>query len=151
MHSYQLTIPATNTPGFLANITSILAQEKIDIRAITITSFGDKGFFNLITDEPEHAHKILNKKGIKCELKDILSVLIKDNPGSLDSLVQTLASENINIENAYGYVIESRKYAVFVLEVQDVSAAKAAIRKGGFSIVSPQAVSEIEPFHYMRY
>lgn len=151
MHSYQLTIPAENKPGFLANITSILAKEKIDIRAITITSFGEKGFFNLITDEPEHARKILTKKGISCKLKDILSVLIKDKPGSLNKLIQLLASENINIENAYGYVIESRKYAVFVLEVNDVPAAKAVIRKGGFSIVSSQAVSEIEPFHYMNY
>ncbi len=151
MHAYQLTIPAENKPGVLARVTSTLSHEKINIRATTISSFGDKGFFNLIVDDPGRARKALQKEGIDVELKEVIAVLIKDSPGGLDHLVHLLADKNINIENAYGFVIESRKDAVFVLEVKDIDGADTAIKGAGFKTLSSEALSDIEPFHYMKY
>jgi len=151
MHAYQVTIPAENKPGVLARVTSMLSREKINIRATTISSFGDKGFFNLIVDDPERAHKALTKEGIQAELREVVAVLINDRPGGLDRLVQLLAGAGINIENAYGFVIESRKNAVFVLEVKDPAAAKDLLKKEKFEILSSRALSDIEPFHYMKY
>ncbi|NLC70817.1 MAG: ACT domain-containing protein, partial [Desulfuromonadaceae bacterium] len=107
MKAYQLTIPAKNQPGVLARVTSILAREKINIRATTISSFGDYGFFNLIVDDVEGGEKILKKEGIEVELKEVIAVLMKDQPGGLDKLMKILAAAGVNIENAYGFVIES--------------------------------------------
>lgn len=151
MQAYQLTIPADNRPGVLARVTALLSREKINIRATTISSFGDKGFFNLIVDDPQRAEKVLKKDGIAVALKEVIAVLINDQPGGLDRLVQCLARENINIENAYGFVIESRKNAVFVLEVKIPAQVKELLKKERFETLSAQALSEIEPFHYMRY
>jgi len=151
MQAYQLTIPADNKPGVLARVTALLNREKINIRATTISSFGEKGFFNLIVDDPQRAEKALKKEGIAVDLKEVIAVLINDQPGGLDRLVQSLARENINIENAYGFVIESRKNAVFVLEVKSPAQVKELLKKEKFETLSAQALSEIEPFHYMRY
>jgi hypothetical protein len=78
-------------------------------------------------------------------------VLIEDRPGGLDKLLQVLCDENINIENGYGFVIESRKNAVFVLEIKDPAQAKDLIEASGFKTLTPQQLSEIEPFHYVGY
>lgn len=151
MKAYQVRIPAENKPGVLARVTAVLSREKINIRATTISSFGERGFFNLIVDDPERANKALNRNGIKAELREVVAVLITDQPGGLDKLAQFLASENINIENAYGFVIESRVRAVFVLEVSDPARVRDLLKKARFEILSSQAMADIEPFHYMKY
>ena len=151
MKAYQLTIPAENQPGVLARITSILARKTINIRSATISSFGDSGFINLIVDNPQMGHKVLSKEGIPVELKEVLAVLIDDRPGGLNKLLQILATQNVNIENGYGFVIQSRKNAVFVLDVKDLERAKALIEASGFETLTPQELSEIEPFHYVQY
>ena len=94
---------------------------------------------------------MLSKEGIPVELKEVLAVLIEDRPGGLDKLLQLLHAENINIENGYGFVIESRKNAVFVLDIDDPAHARNLIEAAGFKTLSPQELSEIEPFHYLGY
>lgn len=149
--AYQITLPAENKPGVLAAVTSILAKEKINIRAISITSFGKSGFFHMMVDDPERGHKVLVKAGIAAELKEIIAILIADKPGGLDKLVHILSAGNINIENAYGFVIESHKNAVFVIDVKNPDETEAFLKKAGYQILSSQTLSEIEPFHYMKY
>ena len=151
MKAYQLTIPAENKPGVLARITSILARKTINIRSATISSFGDSGLINLIVDNPQMAQKVLSKEGIPVELKEVLAVLIDDRPGGLNKLLQILSAQNVNIENGYGFVIQSRKNAVFVLDVKDLERAKDLIEASGFETLTPQELSEIEPFHYVQY
>ena len=151
MKAYQLTIPAENRPGVLARVTSVLAREKINIRATAISSFGDSGFFNLIVDDPAGAQSVLERDGVQVELVEVIAVLIKDIPGGLDALVQFLAARHVNIENAYGFVIESRKNAIFVIEVKEPGPVKELLSHSGFETLTSQALSEIEPFHYMKY
>ena len=151
MKAYQLTIPAKNQPGVLSQITSILARKKINIRSASISSFGDSGLINLIVNNPQQGQKALSKEGIPVELKEVIAVLIEDRPGGLDKLLQILYAENINIENGYGFVIESRKNAVFVLDIKDLARAKDLIQASGFKTLTPQQLSEIEPFHYVGY
>lgn len=151
MRAYQLTIPVENRPGVIAPITAILAREKINIRATTISSFGDQGFLNLIVDDPNAACKALKKEGIGVDLKEVIAVLIPDSPGGFDRLVQCLARHHINIENAYGFVIESSKHAVIVLDVRNPDVVREVLAREKFETMSAGALSAIEPFHYMRY
>ena len=62
-----------------------------------------------------------------------------------------LASRGINIENAYGFVLESNKTAVFVVDVSDIDTTEKILRENGFRTLSSEALSSIEPFHYMKY
>ncbi|MEJ2657642.1 MAG: ACT domain-containing protein [Desulfobacterales bacterium] len=147
----RFPLPAENKPGVLARVTSILTRKNINIRSATISSFGDSGFINLIVNNPKQGHKALTKEGIPVELKEIIAVLIEDRPGGLDKLLQILLTEKINIENGYGFVIESRKDAVFILDVKELERAKNLIEASGFKTLAPQELSDIEPFHYLGY
>ena len=153
MTAYQLTVPADNVPGKIARITSVLNREKVNIRAITISSFGEKGFFNILVDDPKAAQKALEKEGIAVELKEVIAVLIDDRPGGLDGLAQLLAKNSINVENAYGFVLESHKNAVFVVDVdrKDMDKTLNLLKDRKFKTLNAEAVATIEPFHYMKY
>jgi len=149
--AYQIKVPAENKPGVLAAVTAILAGEKINIRAIAITSFGKSGFFHMMVDDPERGCNVLVKAGIDADLDEIIAVLIPDKPGGLNKLVQVLVAGNINIENAYGFVLESHKNAVFVIDVKNPDETEAFLKNAGYQILSSQSLCEIEPFHYMKY
>jgi hypothetical protein len=151
MTAYQISIFAENKPGRLAKVTGLLAKEKINIRATTISTSGDFGIINLIVDDPKRAHKVLSKEGLTVSIKDVIAVVIDDKPGGLDKLVRALAGENINIENAYGFVIESWKKAVFVVEVDQLEKTQEVLKKKGFETLDTESLSAIEPFHYLKY
>ena len=151
MTAKQLSIFAENKPGKLAAVTAVLAREKISIRATTISTSDTFGVINLIVDDPRRAREALTKAGMTVRLRDVLAVLIDDRPGGLDRLTQLLFKENINVNNAYGFVLESREKAVFVVDVDQIDKALKIVEKNGFKTLDEAGLSAIEPFHYMKY
>jgi len=71
----------------------------------------------------------------------VLAVLIDDKPGGLDELIQLLYKENINVENAYGFVLESWKNAVFVLDVDQEEKTRKILHDAGFKMLSADALA----------
>ncbi|MEK7374965.1 MAG: ACT domain-containing protein [Thermodesulfobacteriota bacterium] len=151
MITYQLSIFAENKPGRLAAVTRVLAKEKINIRATTIATSDTFGVINLIVDDPARAETALSKAGITVTLSRVLAVVIPDQPGGLDKLTQLLFAERININNAYGFVLEGHRKAVFVVSVDQIEKAEKIVEKHGFKTLDDEALSAIETFHYMKY
>lgn len=151
MIACQLSIFAENKPGRLAAVTRVLAKEKINIRATTIATSDTFGVINLIVDEPDRAGRALTAAGMTVTLNPVLAVVIPDQPGGLDKLTQLLLAEEININNAYGFVLESSKQAIFVVSVDQVERAEKLLEKKGFQTLDAESLSSIEPFHYMKY
>jgi hypothetical protein len=150
MITYQLSIFAENKPGRLASVTQILAKEQISIRATTIATSDTFGVINLIVDDPPRAEAALKRAGMTVRLSRVLAVVIPDQPGGLDKLTQLLFAEGININNAYGFVLEGGRKAVFVVSVDRVEAAEKLLETKGFLTLDAQALSAIEPFHYRK-
>ena len=140
MIAYQLSVFAENKPGRLAAVTRILAAEKINIRATTIATSDTFGVINLIVDDPKRADATLTKAGMMCRLREVLAVLIDDKPGGLDRLTQLLAKEDINVNNAYGFVLESREKAVFVVDVDQIEKAQNILEKNNFKTLDAEAL-----------
>jgi len=150
MITYQLSIFAENKPGRLAAVTRVLAKEKINIRATTIATSDTFGVINLIVDDPVQAETALTKAGMAVTLSQVLAVVIPDQPGGLDKLTQLLFAEGININNAYGFVLEGRRKAVFVVSVDQIEKAEKIVEKHGFKTLDDEALSA-KLFHYMKY
>ena len=151
MIAHQISIFAENKPGRLAKVTAILGREKINIRAISISSSDIFGVINMIVDDPERAKSTLVREGLTVNLKPVIAVVIEDKPGGLDRLIQFLAKKNVNVENAYGFVLESWKKAVFVIDVAQVEGIDSMLAGAGFETLDAAALSAVEPFHYMKY
>ncbi|MBE0558705.1 MAG: ACT domain-containing protein [Proteobacteria bacterium] len=150
MITYQLSIFAENKPGRLAAVTQILAKEKINIRATTIATSDTFGVINLIVDDPPHAEAVLKKAGMTVRLSRVLAVVIPDQAGGLDKLTQLLFAEGININNAYGFVLEGARKAVFVVSVDRIEAAEKLLEEKGFQTLDARALSAVEPVHYTK-
>jgi len=71
----------------------------------------------------------------------VLAVLIPDKPGGLDALTQLLHKERINVNNAYGFVLESSKSAVFVVDVDQMKKTEKLLEENGFKTLDTRALS----------
>lgn len=151
MIAYQLSVFAEDKPGKLAHVTSVLAKAGISIRATTLSTSDTFGVINLIVDDPKRAEKVLTEAGMTVHLKNVLAVLIPDKPGGLDQLMQLLYREGVNINNAYGFVLECASKAVFVVDVDAIEKTEKLVEAHGFKTLDTEALSAIEPFHYMKY
>ena len=77
---------------------------------------------------------------VACALKTILAVSVSDKPGNLHKLTTALAEKNINIIDAYGFVLQPNKVGVCCLEIenlQDVPARKI-VEDAGFTVLEDE-------------
>jgi hypothetical protein len=151
MLANQISIFAENKPGRLAAVTQVLAKEKINIRATTITTSDTFGVINLLVDDPKKAQKVLTAAGMMVRMRNVLAVELDDKPGALDRLTQLLYKENINVNNAYGFVVESYERAIFVVDVDQIEKAEQLVEKNGFKTLDTEGLTSAEPFHYTKY
>ena len=136
----QLNIFVENRPGRLEAVTKNLTESKIDIKAFTIQDRGEFGLVKLIVDKPQQAYLSMADLGFACALKDILAISIPDSPGNLHMLMTALAEGQINVIDAYGFVLQPSKQGICCLEIKDIreTNAEEIVRKIGFEVLSDE-------------
>jgi len=134
----ELNIFVENRPGRLRSVAEVLSLNKINVRTMTLADRGEFGLMKMIVDKPQEALLALQDKGFACAIKDILAIALKDKPGSFLKLADLLYTHKVNVLDAYGFVIESSKQAVFCVEVKDPSAIKKILQKKGFDLLEDE-------------
>jgi len=125
----QISIFSENKPGRLEKITKVLADEGVNILAINIASSNGFGVIKFIVDKCELAYQKLKQKGFTVSLNEVLAIEMVDRPGGLFEVAQLLSKKRINIENAYVFILESRKRAFLIVEVEDIERAKKLLQQ----------------------
>lgn len=125
----QISVFAENKPGKIEKITKVLADEGINILAISIASSGDFGAIKFIVDKSDEAYLGLKERGFTVSRNNVLGIELQDRPGSIHGAVEALGRCGVNVENAHVFVVESRHRAFLIVEVEDVQVAKDALKE----------------------
>ena len=120
---------AENKPGQVAHFTRILAQANINIRWVAVASTGPFGVMKFLVSYPNLAYSTLKHEGYVAKLLDALAVEVPDKPGGLHAVADILFQNQINLDNASGFIANNR--AIMVLEVPDVAKARDLLAKQG--------------------
>ena len=112
---YQISVFLENRAGQFAEITGILAENHIDLRAISIAETTDYGVLRMIVDNAEKATATLMQHGYLMSMTPVLVIAVPDQPGGVASVLATLAEGNIDIEYMYSLFShkEGKSYIVF--------------------------------------
>ena len=112
---YQISVFLENRAGQFAEITGILADNGIDLRAISIAETADYGLARMIVDNSQKATATLMQHGYLLTMTPVLVVSVPDQPGGIAPVLATLAEGNIDIEYMYSLFthIEGKAYIVF--------------------------------------
>ena len=130
----QLSIFLENRTGQLAEITSVLAQNSIDLRALHISETADYGVLRLIASEWERAQEILKGSQVLVSTSDVISVSVPDKPGGLSSLLSVLAAEDVDVSYMYSVFGKTNGGANMVFKVADVEKVEKILTDKGFRI-----------------
>jgi len=134
----QVNVFMQNQPGRLAGATKVLSEKGINIRATTIASSEGFGVAKFLVNKPREAFDALKTAGLPVSLRDVVAVRMGDSSGSLDKILPVLIEKEINVNDAYGFVLERGKEAVFVFEVEKTMEVEQYLREKGCSIMSEQ-------------
>lgn len=83
MTIHQISVFLENRAGQLAEITKILSERHIDLRALNIAETTDYGVLRLIVDQPEAAASILLSEGVILSMTPVVAVGVPDQPAGL--------------------------------------------------------------------
>jgi hypothetical protein len=97
----QITVFLENKPGRLAQLLSELARVKINIIALTVMDRHEHGVLRVVTDDPATTVKALSALNAHLTESEVLAVELRNQPGALAHICETLAEEHVNIEYAY--------------------------------------------------
>jgi hypothetical protein len=97
----QISVFLENKPGRLANVLSALAREKVNITALTVMDSHEHSVLRLVTNDPVKTAQTVKALGTPCSEAEVLLVELRNQPGALAHVCETLAGEHVNIEYAY--------------------------------------------------
>ena len=86
----QLSVFLENKQGRMCAAADLLAQNNINIRALSLADTSDFGILRLIVDKPEEGKKILSEAGIVVRVTNVLSLTMEDTPGGTRRLKELL-------------------------------------------------------------
>ncbi len=128
----QISVFLENRAGQLAEITSLLARNDIDLRALHISETADYGVLRLIAKEWERAEEILRAEDIPVSTSDVISVSVPDRPGGLSSLLTVLSDAGVSVSYMYSVFGKTNGGANMVFKVSDVAAVEKILIDSGF-------------------
>lgn len=129
----QISVFLENTAGRIADVTRVLKENDVDLRALMIADTADFGILRLISNDSQKAIEVLKNANFTTRTTDVLAVTISDKVGALHDVMTLFQKNNINIEYLYASLEKSGDTAVIIFKVQDAEKGLKVIQENGLS------------------
>jgi hypothetical protein len=143
----EVTAFLENKPGRLAKICSALAQEKIDIRALSVMETDGPSVLRFITSELEQTKNVLTSLGTEFRIAEVLAVQMENRTGSLARVLERLAEENINVEYAYASTTAAPRKALGIFHTSNPKRASQILSEAAAALAGSARSAGRRPLH----
>ena len=132
----QLSVFLENRPGKLFELTKLLAEQGIDMRALSIAETTDFGIARLIVDDADKAARVLREGQFIAQFSDVLAFAVPDEPGGLHNLLSEFNGAQVNIEYMYAFLGGEPGRAYMIFRVTDTAASEKKLTERGLRSLS---------------
>jgi len=136
MTIHQISVFLENRAGQLAEITGVLAENNIDLRAINIAETTDYGVLRLIVSDAHRASAILLEHGFILTMTPVVAVSVTDQPGGLAQVLKLLPAAGIDVEYMYSIFGQVDGLAHMIFRVEDCDKLVKTLEDNGYQTVS---------------
>jgi hypothetical protein len=121
-----------------------MADERINIHALSIADTTDFGILRMIVSDPAKAVKILKENDFIVKTSDVIAVAMGHSPGSLHTVLRNLRELDISIEYMYAFTSRHEDYdAIVILSVGNQAAVAEKLAAGGFSLLGDNLIDQL--------
>ncbi|HHT35044.1 MAG: ACT domain-containing protein [Proteiniphilum sp.] len=130
----QLSVFLEDRSGRLTQLTRILAENDVNITALSVAETADYGMVRMVVGRPERAKAALEVAGFTVGLTDVVCVKMPDRPGSLHQILQILTTAQINVD--YMYAFSNSNVALAVIRSTDISRVAGVLQQHQLELLS---------------
>ena len=136
----QISMFLENKPGRLARVCRVIAEEGINIRALSLAEAVDFGLLRLIVDNPVLAEEKLKARDFLVKVTDVVGIKVPDRPGGLAEAVDLLEKEQVSVAYMYAFIGHSGDKAMVIFRLDDNEKGIAAFRNSSIEVLTPEEV-----------
>ena len=129
----QLSVFLENKKGRICAAADVLAQNNINIRALSLADTSEFGILRLIVDAPDEGKRVLTEAGLVVRVTDVISLTMEDTPGGTLAALRVLAESGISVEYMYACVGKTSGKAFMIIQAEDLEAAETSLIRNGFA------------------
>ena len=137
----QISVFLENKPGTLNNMTNILANHNINIRALSLADTNDFGIVRMLVNNVYEAANVLKEENFIARFTPVLIYAISDDAGSLDKTLKSFTEAEVNIEYMYAFAGKERAYMIF--KVTDVKKAETLLSAKCLKSLTQEQIAEV--------
>jgi hypothetical protein len=124
MRKIQISVFVPNKKGELKKVTRLLAENDINLNALSIAETHDFGVLRMLVSDTDKAYDVLTRNSFIAKKTPILIIKDDDKPGSLNRLLEKLFEAGITLE----YIYSSAGSDVYlVIKVDDIDKAETVL------------------------
>ncbi|WP_321493021.1 ACT domain-containing protein [uncultured Desulfobacter sp.] len=139
----QISIFIENKEGRLAEVTAILRDAGVNIRALSLADTTDFGVLRLIVNDNEKATSALRDQGFTVGKTRVLAVEVNDVPGGLNQVLDPLSEQSVNVEYMYAFANPQCKNAIMIFRFDDLEKAKTILAEKGIKVIDKEEISNL--------
>lgn len=130
----QLSVFLEDRSGRLTELTRILAENDVNITALSVAETADYGIVRMVVGRPELAKEALEKAGFSIGLTNVACVKMPDKPGSLYQILKILTDEGINVD--YMYAFSNSAVALAVIRASSIDQVISVLQQHRLQLLS---------------
>lgn len=127
----QISVFLENRAGQLAEFVNVLAENNVDLQALSISETQDYGLLRIIVEDSAAVEALAKEKGWLCTVTPVLAVLVPDEPGSLVNILNTLAKNEISVAYSYASLTDVESHACIILRVDNNEETEKLLLEAG--------------------
>ena len=132
MQVEQISVFLENKAGRLSEVTGILSEAGVNIRALALADTSDFGVLRLIVDNNDRAVAVLKENGFTVGKTEVVAAEVADKPGGLHNILSILRAAGINM---YAYVRHTGQDAVMIFRFDNISGAIEVLKNNGVTVI----------------
>ena len=131
----QVSVFVENTPGILRDVLGVLADNNINIDALSVADTTSFGIVRMIVEDAEKAQKVLSEEGLIVRVHYITAIAVNDEPGALISALDILKSNGVAIEYMYAFGEKIDDSSVLAVRTDNQELAEECLKAGGVKVI----------------
>jgi len=140
----QISISIENSPGRLYEVTRILGDAGVNLRALNLVDSGDFGLLRLLVSDLTKTRRIMMENHMPARVDDVVAVEIEDKPGKLSEVLNPLMEAKVSVMYMYAFMRMTSGKAIMVFRFSDNDKAIEILQNNEIKLLDAEAFGILE-------